>query len=61
MNCPIFVHNNDLRHPAVSSSDNPVLADQRSSTEVESSAVLVWEKFTFIKRTLASKEVDGEE
>lgn len=47
------MRDNDLRHAAVSSSDNPVLADQRSSTEVESSTVLVWGKFTFIKWALA--------
>lgn len=49
-----------LRHATVSSSDNPVRADQRSSTEVESAAVLVLEKCTFYKRSL-SKGINGEE
>lgn len=57
------MRDNDLRHAAVSSSDNPVLADQRSSTEVESSAVLVLGKCTFMKRELLHliEEADDEE
>lgn len=36
----LLQHSSDLLHTAVSSSDNPVLVDQWSSTEVESSAIL---------------------
>lgn len=43
------MHDNDLRHTAVSSSDNPVLVDQRSSTEVESPTILGVRKCFFIK------------
>lgn len=38
--CECGAHQNDLRHTAVSSSDNPVLVDQGSSTEVESTTIL---------------------
>lgn len=38
--CGCGTHQNDLRHTAVSSSDNPVLVDQGSPTEVESPTIL---------------------
>lgn len=32
----------NLRHTAVGSSDNPVLVDEGTTTEMEASCVLVW-------------------